>query len=68
MLRAVADDLVSYAGSKNVKAVRDLGVWLNDAGGADAMNAAFDLAIRRHGYASLPGVNAAWKGIGNWDD
>jgi hypothetical protein len=68
MFRAVADDLVSYAGSKNAKAIRDLGLWLHDAGGVDAMNAAFDLALRRHGYASLQGVNAAWKEIGNWDD
>jgi predicted esterase len=68
MLRDLADDLVCYATGRRVDAMRQIGFWLHGCGGDEAMEAVFDLALRRHGYAALPGVNGAWKGIGNWDD
>jgi len=66
-MRSVADDLATLAAGKRTEPIRQLGLWLHDAGGIEAMNAAFDLTIARHGYASVQGVNAAWTGIGSWE-
>lgn len=67
-MRSVADDLASMVASGKIENAARLGLWLHEVGGTDAMNAAFDLTIARHGYASAQGVNAAWKGMGSWDE
>jgi hypothetical protein len=67
-LRWIADDLADFVATGRTDHISDLGRWLHDEGGAQLMNDVFDLALARHGYACVPGVNGIWKGFEGWDD